>query len=444
MKRKPNNSHIILSERKIIEERLNEGWSISDIANELHRNKSSIKREIDRHIELVFPSIFNNYHPCIKKDSCSVKSFNCYETCKNLEISLCPKLISSPHVCNHCSSKKGCRYVKKYYKAKEANCEYLDSWKIDRTGMHYSEDELAILNTDFYFLVIRTKSIYHSLKVINNRGYNFTKRTIYNQIKNNKLKLKYSDLPRNRKEKTEKPDRNYKNIEKIDGHTYEDYNKYKLNNNTAIETQMDTVIGITNANDPVMLTLEIVEISFMFIFKLERKTFDETLKKLKEFEGIITTELFNKILEILLTDNGSEFKDIKTLIEIFPNINIYYCHPYSSFEKGSVENNHEFLRRVIPKGISLKPYTQEDYNLLASHINSLYRKKLNGNCPFDLVSKFISLETLQQLGLNKINDVDVNLTPYLLGKKNIENIKKYLDYSDMKQANISLNPDQKP
>lgn len=444
MKRKPNNSHIILSERKIIEERLNEGWSISDIANELHRNKSSIKREIDRHIELVFPSIFNNYHPCIKKDSCSVKSFNCYETCKNLEISLCPKLISSPHVCNHCSSKKGCRYVKKYYKAKEANCEYLDSWKIDRTGMHYSEDELVILNTDFYFLVIRTKSIYHSLKVINNRGYNFTKRTIYNQIKNNKLKLKYSDLPRNRKEKVEKPDRNYKNIEKIDGHTYEDYNKYKLNNNTAIETQMDTVIGITNANDPVMLTLEIVEISFMFIFKLERKTFDETLKKLKEFEGIITTELFNKILEILLTDNGSEFKDIKTLIEIFPNINIYYCHPYSSFEKGSVENNHEFLRRVIPKGISLKPYTQEDYNLLASHINSLYRKKLNGNCPFDLVSKFISLETLQQLGLNKINDVDVNLTPYLLGKKNIENIKKYLDYSDIKQANISLNPDQKP
>ena len=181
-------------ERKIIEERLNEGCIITDIADELHRNKSSIKREIDRHIVLVFPSTFNDRHPCIKKDSCPVKSFNCYTTCKNLEISLCPKLISSPHICNHCNNKKGCRYVKKYYKANEANCEYINSWKEDRTGMHYTEDELRILNTDFYLLVIRTKSIYHSLKVINNRGFNFNKRTIYNQIKNNNLKLKYSDL----------------------------------------------------------------------------------------------------------------------------------------------------------------------------------------------------------------------------------------------------------
>lgn len=444
MKRKPNNAHIILSERKIIEERLNEGCIITDIADELHRNKSSIKREIDRHIVLVFPSTFNDRHPCIKKDSCPVKSFNCYTTCKNLEISLCPKLISSPHICNHCNNKKGCRYVKKYYKANEANCEYINSWKEDRTGMHYTEDELRILNTDFYLLVIRTKSIYHSLKVINNRGFNFNKRTIYNQIKNNNLKLKYSDLPRNRKEKLEKIEKNYKDRESIEGHTYEDYNTYKSNHLTVIETQMDTVIGIINANEPVILTLEIVEISFMFIFRLERKTFDETLKKLKEFEGVITTELFNKILKILLTDNGSEFKNIKILTEIFPDINIFYCHPYSSYEKGSIENNHELLRRVIPKGISLKQYTQEDYNILASHINSLYREKLNGKCPFDLVDKYIPLEILNRLGLCKINDIDVNLTPYLLGRKNIENIKKYLDYSEMKKANISLNEDQKP
>ena len=33
MKRKPNNSHIILTERKIIEEKLNEGWIVKDIAN---------------------------------------------------------------------------------------------------------------------------------------------------------------------------------------------------------------------------------------------------------------------------------------------------------------------------------------------------------------------------------------------------------------------------
>lgn len=205
---------------------------------------------------------------------------------------------------------------------------------------------------------------------------------------------------------------------------------------------MDTVIGITNANDPVVLTLEIVEISFMFIFKLDKKSFNNVSKKLQEIETTITTKIFNKIFEILLTDNGSEFKDIKALIETFPNINIFYCHPYSSFEKGNIENNHELFRRVIPEGVSLKPYIQEDYNLLSSHINSLYREKLNGKCPFDLVKKYLSIDTLNKLGLRKIKDIDINLTPYLLGKKNIENIKKHLDYADIKKANISLNPNQ--
>ena len=75
-------------------------------------------------------------------------------------------------------------------------------------------------------------------------------------------------------------------------------------------------------------------------------------------------------------------------------------------------------------------------------MNSLYREKLDGKCPFDLVDKYISLDIIRKLGINKIADIDVNLTPYLLGSKNIENIKKRLDYADMKKANISLNPDQ--
>ena len=218
----------------------------------------------------------------------------------------------------------------------------------------------------------------------------------------------------------------------------DDYESYKDKNENAIETQMDTVIGITNATDPVILTLEIVKISFMFIFKLNRKTFEETLKKSQEFEGNITTEIFIKIMEILLTDNGSEFKSVSKIIEVFPDINIFYCHPYSSYEKGSIENNHELLRRVIPKSISLKPYSQTDYNKLASHINSLYRKKLKGKCPFELIEEYIPIEIINKLDLARVDDTKVNLTPYLLGTKNVENIKKYLTYEEMKEQNISL------
>lgn len=439
MKRKANNSHITLEGRKYIEEKLNEGCSITKIANELCRNKSSIMREIDRNITLVFPSVFNNHYPCIKWKECDVKDFNCYENCKNLEINLCPRLISSPHICNNCKHKNGCRYVKKYYKAFEANNKYLESWKQDRIGLRYSDDELRVLNTDFYNIVITNKSIYHSLIIINKRGYNFKESSIYRQIKEGRLRLKSNDLPRCRKQTIKKQNKEYKNIESIEGHTYNDYIKYKEEHKCVVETQMDTVIGITNASDPVILTLEIVEISFMFIFKLDSKTFEETIKKLKEFENNINKEIFNEILEILLTDNGSEFKRVSKIVESFPNINIFYCHPYSSFEKGNIENNHELLRRIIPKGISLKTYTQNDYNKISNNINSLYRKKLNGKCPFDLVEKYIPLETLKKMGLEKVIDVEVNLTPFLLGSKNIENIKRYLDAKDIKKANISLN-----
>ena len=340
MKRIANNSHITFEGRKIIEERLNEGISISKIALEMCRYKSTITREIERHTTLFFPSTFNNTHPCIKNKDCHVKSFECYRTCKNIEINLCDKLTSSPHVCNSCKSKQHCRHVKKYYKALEANCEYLNSWKSDRSGLRYTNDELRVLNTDFYNLVINTRSIYHSLIVINSRGFEFNKSNIYRQIKNRNLRLRYSDLPRNQKKKKQKRDTLYKNEEKIKGHTFEDYQYYKSKNKKALETQMDTVVGIVDADDPVMLTLEIVKIKFLFIIKLDRKTFNQTLNKLKNFKDNITPNIFNKIMEILLTDNGSEFKDVKTIVKTFPEINFFYCHPNASYEKGNLENNH--------------------------------------------------------------------------------------------------------
>lgn len=444
MKRKANNSHFTLEARTYIENQLNENQSITSIARNLCRCKSSVIREIDRNITLTFPSTYNSTHPCIKSSTCLLKEYDCYKTCKNIEINLCPKLISSPHTCNGCTSKHGCRYVKKYYKANEANSKYLNSWKEDRIGLHYTEYELDILNNDFYYLVIANRSIYHSLIVINKRGFNFKKSTIYRQIKDNRLRLKLSDLPRNRKDTKmkEEKDKEYKNIEKIEGHTYEDLEIKKQEKTDAIETEMDTVEGVKDSGDPVMLTLEIVKISFMFIIKLDAKTFDNVLKKLKQFKEDITPEIFIKILELFLTDNGSEFKNISKLVEAFPDINIFYCHPYSSYEKGAIENNHELIRRVIPKSVSLKPYTQQDYNLLASHINSLYREKLNGKCPFELVEEYIPIEILNKMGLFRIKDEDVTLNPFLLGDKNVENIKKHLSYNEIKNSNISITKKQ--
>lgn len=437
MKKKITNTHFTLETRTIIENYLNERKNLTQIANELQRDRSNIAREINRHKCIVLPSSYNNANPCLKSNNCSLKSFECYKTCKNIEINLCEKLISSPHVCNGCNTKQYCRHVKYYYKANEANSEYRNYWSNDRIGLHYSELELSILNNDFKNLVLNNKSIYHSIIVINKRGFNFKRFTIYKQIKKGQLELKSSDLPRYRKKKkTEEKDRSYKN-KNIEGHTYEDYEIYKKGNPKDNEMQLDTVEGVKENNAPVLLTIEIVEINFLFMFKISAQTAEEVKFKLKYISDLLDKELTDKLFKILLTDNGKEFP-LSALLEVLPNSNIFYCHPYSSYEKGAIENNHELIRRVIPKGVSLKPYSQQDIDLLCSHINSLYRESLDSKCPFDLIESYISKEALDKLNIKKVDDDKVILTPYLLGEKNIQNIKKYLDDKEIKEANISL------
>lgn len=437
MKKKVTNVHFTLETRKLIEERLNESKTITEISNELQRDRSNIGKEIMKHRIATFPSTFNYDHPCLKHVNCSMKTYECYKTCKNIEIKLCENLISSPHVCNGCQKKKYCRHVRYYYNAVEANNEYVNSWKKDRSKLRYTPLELKILNNDFKVLVLNCKSIYHALIVINKRGFNFKISTIYKQIERGQLALKKSDLPRCRKIKQkEVKDKSYKRD--IEGHTYEDYNSYKEENPNAVETQMDTVEGIKENDAPVFFTIEIVDIKFILIFKLTSQNAKEVSNKLKLLKEILGEKVIEKIFEILLTDNGKEFIRLDDLIEILPNANIFYCHPYSSYEKGNIENNHELIRRVIPKGISLKCYTQKDLDLLCSHINSLYRESLDGKCPFDLVENYISKDVLDKLNLKKIDDDKVVLVPKLLGNKNINNIKKYLDKKEIEEANITL------
>lgn len=433
--------HYNYSDKLAIETMLNEGKSIKEISYDIKRNISGIIKEIKKHTILIFPSAFNNYIPCLKWSTCNVKSHECYLTCKNIELKVCHKLEKSPHVCNGCTTKYGCRYVKMLYKAREAHDSYKETLSISRTGLHYSDYENLILNERLCPLIISSKSIYHAVATINNVfNLNFKTKSIYRQIENDYLPIKPSDLPRTRRNnKSENKDKNYKR--NIQGHTYEDYNKYKNDNPNAVETQMDTVEGIKENNAPVLLTLEIVEINFLFIFKIDSQTIDSVIKKLNYLKDIIGEDTFNKIMEILLTDNGKEFINVEKIMEVSSKINVFYCHPYSSYEKGAIENNHEFIRRVIPKGISLKPYTQKNLNLLCSHINSLYRESLDGKCPFDLIEKFIPIEKINDLGLSKINPLEIQLIPELLSEKNINNIKRYLDYEDIKKANISLKND---
>lgn len=437
MKRKKNNLHLTITDRREIEKLLNEGKTVTEISSIIFKDRSNISREIKKHIYTYFPSSFNNKWYCLNASSCNRRYFGCEKNCSDFIPDVCTELEKTPYVCNGCDKFKKCKKLKYLYKADFAHQQYLNDLKNSRSHTHYGEIELSILNNDFTNLVLQNRSIYHSLIIINKRGFNFKKSSIYRQIKEGRLQLKLNNLPRYMPSNIKKEkDTSYKR--NIEGHTYEDYIKYLENNQHAIISQMDTVEGTKDFNAPVLLTFEIVQCKFLFAFIIERQNIEKVISKLQELKNNVGSELWNKISEIILTDNGKEFYNYERFQNAFNTSNIFYCHPYSSFEKGNIENSHELIRRVIPKGISLKAYNQHDINILVNNINSLYRESLDGKCPFDLINDIIPLKVLSKMGYHLIEAEKVNLTPNLLGKKNIENITKYLDKNAIKKAHINL------
>lgn len=65
---------------------------------------------------------------------------------------------------------------------------------------------------------------------------------------------------------------------------------------------------------------------------------------------------------VILTDNGSEFKNPEGLeLDDYRNKNtkIFYCNPMPSYQKLHVEKNNEYIIYIIPKGKSFDNRTQE-------------------------------------------------------------------------------------
>jgi len=86
-------------------------------------------------------------------------------------------------------------------------------------------------------------------------------------------------------------------------------------------------------------------------------------------------------------------------------------------QKPHVENNHNYVRDIIPNGKSLKKLTQEDVDLMFSHIHSTPRESLNDKTPYEVFSFFYGEDLLRKLNVTKIEKDAVTLMPYLLDLK---------------------------
>lgn len=219
-----------------------------------------------------------------------------------------------------------------------------------------------------------------------------------------------------RKRKSLKPRKQPANYE---GHKYEDYLRFKNENPTVPTTEMDTVYN--NPEGPYIQTFIFENAPVMIGFLHKEKnsiSMAGTLDILQERLG----DDYRKIFSLLLTDRGSEFEK-HDLFEINYETgeirsDIFYCDPQMPSQKPHVENNHKYLRNIIPNGIRLDSLTQDELDMIFSHINSTPRESLNGKTPYEAFAFFYGEELLEKLHVKKIEKDEVTLMPYLL--KNIE------------------------
>lgn len=144
------------------------------------------------------------------------------------------------------------------------------------------------------------------------------------------------------------------------------------------------------------------------------------LSYLKKLRKILGNDIFKQLFEVILTDNGWEFskpEDIEFDQDAGEKlINIFYCEPYSSWQKGGIERNHEFIRYIIPKGITFDKLTKENIIDMMNNINNVSRRSLNYQTPYYLFYKKYGNVITKKLHLVPIKKDEVNLSYNILIK----------------------------
>ena len=136
--------HLTLEEREIIEDMLKEGFNLTQIGEKINKHRTTVSKEILNHRflkkHIQYGTTFAN---CVRIDTCvDAGSKLCRTSCRYFEEKFCNLLNKSPYVCNGCPKKKNCRFSKYYYRAKEANNEYISFRTEARIGVRISKAEI--------------------------------------------------------------------------------------------------------------------------------------------------------------------------------------------------------------------------------------------------------------------------------------------------------------
>ena len=148
----------------------------------------------------------------------------------------------------------------------------------------------------------------------------------------------------------------------------------------------DTVIGKDHKS--AIYTLVDRKSLYTVIVKLNGKNATELADKtIKALEPIS-----NKIHTITY-DNGLEFAEHERMAKAL-DADIYFAHPYSSWERGINENTNGLIRQYFPKGTDFNKVTDSQVEFVMKRLNTRPRKTRGGKQPVELfLGKAVDLLT---------------------------------------------------
>lgn len=427
-----NHKHLTIHDRIKIENSLNNNLSFKAIGSLLGKDCTTISKEVRGH--RVFEKKGAPYRPfndCVHRAACKSKSdfcpqydgkgkcdhcSSCRMQCGKYKKETCPRLAKPPYVCNGCDQRCKCTLEKCRYDAGHAQKEYEEVRSESRSGVNLTEEDLMRMDSVVSPLIKQGQSLHHVI-VHNRDRISCCEKSLYKYANDGLLSARNIDMPR----KVRFRPRKKKSVPlKVDrscrvGRAYEDYQKYLDEHPAAPVVELDTVEGKQGC--PVLLTIHFVRQHFQLAFLREANDSRSVTQVFECLYEQLGRELYEKLFGVLLADNGSEFSNPKAIEfdkEGRQRSHVFYCHPSSPGEKGACEVNHEFIRRVIPKGVDIGQHSAEQIALMMNHINSYSRPDLENKSPYEMMQFYYGRDIPARLGVQLVAPKDIVLKPSLL------------------------------
>lgn len=225
------------------------------------------------------------------------------------------------------------------------------------------------------------------LRQIENEGLQFKTtlciKTIYNYLDMGLfLNVTNDDLPYKKPQQKKKEKKSTVSLNNRKGRSIEERPAFIRKRKHYGHWEMDTVVSAQGTGLSCLLVLSERMTREEIVMKIRNKKPSTVVRALNRLEKQYGSKAFRQKFRSITCDNGVEFLDAegieKSISTKRKRTTVYYCHPYSSWERGTNENINRMIRRFFPKGTNFDEVTPAQIAAVESWINNYPRGILDG------------------------------------------------------------------